>query len=80
MNIALSADQKLIEKARLFAKKQNTSLNNLIRMYLQSLGSEKEKAAKAKEFADLAQQFSGRSSQGFKFTRDDIYGNFPKKI
>ncbi len=73
MNITLSADQKLIEQARLFAKQQNTSLNNLIRMYLQSLGSEKKKASRAEEFAGLARQFSGRSPKGFKFTRDAIY-------
>ena len=73
MNITLSADQKLIEQARHFAKQQNTSLNNLIRRYLRSLGSEKEKASRAEEFADLAKQFAGRSPEEFKFSRDLIY-------
>lgn len=73
MNITLSADQKLIEQARHFAKQHNTSLNNLIRRYLQSLGLEKEKASQAKEFADLAKQFPGHSLKEFKFSRDLIY-------
>ncbi len=73
MNITLSADQKLIEQARRFAKKQNTSLNNLIREYLQSMDPKNKKEDRAKEFTALARQFGGKSPEGFKFTRDAIY-------
>ena len=37
MNITLSVDQKVVEKARRYAKKQDTSLNDLIRSYLEAL-------------------------------------------
>jgi len=73
MNITLSADQQLIDEARRYAKKQNTSLNNLIRGYLQAIGSEKDRASKADEFAKLAKQFSGKSPEGFRFNRESIY-------
>ena len=79
MNITLSADQKLIEQARLYAEKQNTSLNNLIRTYLQEIGSENNRGARADEFSRLAKQFSGRSPEGFKFDRDDIYDHLEKE-
>jgi len=33
MNITLSASEKLIEKSREYARRHNTSLNNLIRVF-----------------------------------------------
>ena len=80
MNITLSADQKLIEQARRFAKKHNTSLNNLIREYLQSIGSKKKKASRAEEFSTLAKQFAGNSPEGFKFSRDAIHDRSKKEL
>ena len=79
MNITLSADQKLIEQARRYAEKQNSSLNNLIRTYLQAIGSENNCGARADEFSRLAKQFSGRSPEGFRFDRDDIYDRLEKE-
>jgi hypothetical protein len=73
MNITLSADKKLIEKTRAFAKKHNTTLNNLVREYLQQLTNEDDKEQLANEFANLAKNQSGKSAQAFKFNRDEIY-------
>ena len=72
MNITLSADQELIEQVRRYAEKQNTSLNNLIRTYLRTIGSENNRAARADEFSRPAKKFSGRSPEGFMFDGDDI--------
>ena len=50
MNITLSADKRLIEKCRDFAKKHNTTLNNLIREYLKRIVNERETEQISLEF------------------------------
>ena len=73
MNITLSVDQKVVEKAPRYAKKQDTSLNDLTRSYLEAIGSENYRASRAEEFSKLAKQFSGRSPEEFRFDRNSIY-------
>ncbi len=73
MNITLSADKKLIQKVRAYARKRNTSLNNLIREYLQKLASDSDLNAIADEFEHNARSFGGRSENGFRFDREEIY-------
>ncbi|MCK5032174.1 MAG: hypothetical protein KAS18_01040, partial [Calditrichia bacterium] len=73
MNITLSADKSLIEKARRYAKKQNTSLNNLVRNYLKSILNDSDNNQAAEEFEKNALSFAGKSNSGFKFNRDEIY-------
>jgi hypothetical protein len=77
MNITLSADEKLIKKTREYAKKHNTTLNNLIREYLKQLINEPDIESAAVEFEDLALHQSGRSVEGFTFNRTDIYSRRP---
>lgn len=76
VNITLSADEKLIEKSRDYARSHNTSLNQLVRDYLLSLtgGNDAEKAAD--EFVRLASTMPGRSEEGFKLSRDKIHDRF----
>ncbi len=73
MNITLSADKNLIEKSRIFAKKHNTSLNQLVRDYLARLVSQGELTEIALEFEQLALNNSGKSLEGYSFNRDEIY-------
>ena len=73
MNITLSADKELIRKAREYAKRQNSSLNNLIRDYLTKLTDEMDASSAAGEFARLSTDFSGKSSEDYTFNRDEIY-------
>ena len=73
MNITLSADKSLVEKSREYAKKHNTSLNQLVRDYLQRLANEGEVKQISSEFEDLAKNYSGESSVEYTFNRDEIY-------
>ena len=73
MNITLSADREVIRKAREYAKRHNSSLNNLIRNYLKQLVDEMDSASAASEFEYLSSEFAGRSPEGFTFNREAIY-------
>jgi hypothetical protein len=73
MNITLSADKTLIEKARRYAKKQNTTLNNLVRDYLRKITGQTDSIKTADEFESIALKHSGKSSKDYKFNREEIY-------
>ena len=73
MNITLSADKTLIEKARRYAKKQNTTLNNLVRAYLKKITGQADDDKNADEFEIIALEHGGKSSKDYKFNREEIY-------
>jgi hypothetical protein len=73
MNITLSADKTLIEKARRYAKKQNTTLNNLVRDYLRKITGHTDVEKAADEFETIAMENGGKSSKEYKFNREEIY-------
>ncbi len=73
MNITLSADKNLIERARKYAKKHNTSLNNLVRDYLQKIVGSSDINSIADEFENNAINYSGMSDPDYKFNREEIY-------
>ena len=73
MNITLSADKKLIEDVRKYAKKKNTSINNLIRDLLSKIVNTSDVNADADEFGNLALNNSGKSDKEYKFNRNEIY-------
>lgn len=79
MNITLSADKSLIEKSRQYAKKHNTSLNNLIRDYLEKIVGKQDREELAKEFEKLATAMGGKSSPDFRFNRKEIYSRFEER-
>lgn len=73
MNITLSADKDLINNSRWYAKKHNTTLNNLVREYLRHITNDSSGKNIAEEFELLARDSSGKSSMDYKFNRDEIY-------
>jgi len=73
VNITLSADENLIQKCREYAKKHNTSLNKLVRKYLERLVSIEEGTTRGKEFAAIAKEFAGESETGYHFNREELY-------
>ncbi len=73
MNITLSADKKIIEKARMYARKQNTSLNNLVREYLKKITDHADADKAAEEFESIALEYGGKSGRDYKFNREEIY-------
>lgn len=70
MNITLSANARLIEKTRQYARKTGTSMNQLVRDYLGQLVETQPGAAVAEEFKRLATEDSGCSPAGYRFDRD----------
>ena len=73
MNITLSADEKLIKKAREYAHKHGTTLNQLIRDYMERLTGHMSPEEAMKEFTRIALEHPGRSEPGWKFDRDEIH-------
>ncbi len=70
MNITLSADPETIERTRAYARRHDTSLNQLVRDYLKRLTAQEERRQVADEFVANAITHAGRSSEGFRFSRE----------
>jgi len=71
MNVTLSIDEQVLERARRRAAALGKSLNQLIRDYLERLAGGDEPERSIAEFKRL----SGRGhSRGWRFNRDQIHG------
>jgi hypothetical protein len=74
MNITLSADEKLIEKARSVAAARGTTLNEMIRDYMRQVtGETMTRQEAADEFVRLALSNPGRAPEGWKFNREEAH-------
>lgn len=73
MNITLSADKTLIKKAREYAKKHDTSLNKMIRAFLQSVISDTNSKNDVEFFLNTVERIQG-NSKGITWSREEIYG------
>ncbi len=70
MNVTLSVDEQLVERARKKADALGKSLNQLVREYLQRLVGGDDPEQSIEEFERL----SGRGhSRGWRFDRDEIH-------
>jgi hypothetical protein len=72
MNVTLSIDEDLVERARQVARQQGTSLNALIRDYLQSLTDASRGENLAGQFQRLWAERAGHSG-GWRFDREALY-------
>lgn len=72
VNITLSIDQEVIEKARRQAEVLGTSVNQLVRDYLEQLAGMSDPVSDAEEFARLSRLANG-NSKGWKFNREEIH-------
>ena len=72
MNITLSAKEALINKARDYASKHGTTLNSMIREFLEKIVKQEKSDTGLKRFLQLAENFSG-DSKGWIWDRNDIY-------
>lgn len=70
MNVTLSIDDSLVERARKRAEGMGKSLNQLIRDYLQSIAGPDD----ADHWIDEFRSLSGKGdSRGWKFNRDEVH-------
>jgi DNA anti-recombination protein RmuC len=72
MNITLSVDEKIAERARATVQAMGKSLNQMVREYLESLAHQNDLEAELEEFERLSLA-SGGDSKGWKLNREDIY-------
>lgn len=72
MNVTLSVDDELILKARKKAEAMGTSVNQLVREYLEGLVGTRNLDAQAAEFERLSHLSRG-NSRGWKFNREELH-------
>ena len=72
MNVTLSIDSEVLRKVRLRAEAMGTSVNQLVREYLEQLAGEFDPAADAAEFERLSRLSQG-NSRGSKFNREELH-------
>ena len=70
MNITLSVDEKTVARARKRAEAMGTSLNQVIRDYLQKLAGGDDPERSIEEFRRLS---GTGDSRGWRFNRDEIH-------
>ena len=72
MNLTLSVKEDVIKRARRVAEARGTSVNQLVREYLRSLGGLCEPDQEIAELRRLSDEGRGRS-RGWRFDRDEIH-------
>ena len=72
MNLTLSIEDRLVQQARKMAEAKGTSLNQLIRGYLEELTAQSDPEAEIAELRRLSAEGRGRS-RGWKFNREEIH-------
>ena len=74
MNLTLSVDDEVVEKARAVARAQGTSLNAMIRKYLESLGGDRDPEALVRKLEKAWKESPGNSG-GERWSREDAYAD-----
>lgn len=72
MNITLSVDEEVLQVARRRAEAMGTSVNQLVRDYLEQLSGKPDAESAAAEFERLS-RLTGGDSHGWKFNREELY-------
>ncbi|PWT98949.1 MAG: MerR family transcriptional regulator [Terriglobia bacterium] len=72
MNVTLSIDDKIMKEARRRAEAMGTSVNQLVREYLEGFVGKGDPAADAAEFQRLSRAAKG-NSRGWKFNREELH-------
>lgn len=71
MNITLSIDEQVAEKARHAARAMGKSLNQAVRDYLEQLAGRAQLESEIDAFLESTARTSGRL-EGWKFDRDEL--------
>ena len=72
MNLTLSVKEDVVERARKAAKARGTSLNQLVREYLEELSGLGDPEEEIRELRRLSAEGGGRS-RGWRFDRDEAH-------
>ena len=72
MRVTFSVDDEVVRQARRHAEAMGTSVNHLIREYLEQLARQTDRDADAEEFKRLWAKREG-NSRGWKFNREELH-------
>jgi hypothetical protein len=72
MNLTLSFDDEVVEKARRRAEALGTGVNQLVHEYLKQLAGRTDPDAEAEEFERLSRLARGNSRK-WKFNREELH-------
>jgi hypothetical protein len=73
-NITLSVDDKVLQQVRIYAAKQKTTVNRLVREHLEQLAQSEEKVGSARDrLLKLIDESPGRMGKDWKWNREDAY-------
>jgi plasmid stability protein len=73
-NLTLTIDETVLRRARIRALEQRTSVNAVVREFLEAYAGGDERVAAVAMFLDLAEQsHAGDRGEGRTWTREDIY-------
>lgn len=72
MNLTLSVDDEVVQSARRRAESLGTSINQLVREYLEQLAGKSDLIRDAEEFRRLSRLAKGHS-RGWKFNREELH-------
>jgi len=73
-NLTVTIDEEVLMRARIRALEHGTSVNSLLREYLEAYGSDQELTQAMDEFLELAgRSRAGGSSSARNWTRDDAH-------
>jgi uncharacterized protein DUF6364 len=72
MNLTLSVDEQLVERARKVARAMGKSLNELVREYLRNLAGDDDAKRDMEELRVLSRRGKGRSG-GWRFNREELH-------
>ncbi len=73
-NLTISIDADLLKQARIRALQQGTSVNALLREYVEAYVSDEEMKKAAESIIDISRRVkSGSGPEGRTWTRDELY-------
>src|SRR5260370_9985104 len=79
MNLTLSVDDNLVEKARQVASRQGTSLQALVRQYIETLAGSREGAALVQRLEEQGREadkhLREHPPKSYKFDREELYAD-----
>ncbi|HNY48446.1 MAG TPA: DUF6364 family protein [Casimicrobium sp.] len=77
-NLTLTIDENLLRKARILALERNTSVNAMVREFIEkTVAQTQEQTSKADQFVALVERAKFRSS-GKRETRQEMYDDDPR--
>ena len=73
-NITLAVEEDVLERARLVAAEQKTTVNSMVREFLADVVGREERLKKAREgLRELTRNSKGRMRADFKFNREETH-------